>query len=82
MNKNNPWMNLALITQLGISMFIPIAGCFFLGRYLDARFETAPLFLFILTIMGVLAAFRNLFVLGTRAAQNKSKERDHDTNDE
>lgn len=80
MQKDNPWMNLALITQLGISMFVPIAGMFFLGRYLDSRFDTAPLFLFALTILGVLAAFRNLFVLGTRAAKNKAKEDDHESN--
>lgn len=80
MNKNNPWMNLALITQLGISMFIPIAGMFFLGRYLDSRLGTEPLLLFVLTILGVLAAFRNLFVLGTRAAKNKKKEDDHESN--
>ena len=78
MNKDNPWVNLALLSQIGISMFIPIAGCFFLGRYLDARFETQPMWLLIFTMIGVLAAFRNLFVLGTRAAQNKSKDKKDD----
>jgi F0F1-type ATP synthase assembly protein I len=74
MNRNNPWMNLALLTQLGLSMFLPIAGCFFIGRYLDQRFGTAPWLLLVMTVLGVMAAFRNLFVIGTRAAQNKDKD--------
>ncbi|MBF7096161.1 AtpZ/AtpI family protein [Alkalibacter mobilis] len=78
MNKKNPWANLALLTQLGISMFVPIAGCFFIGKYLDSRFGTGNLFLFIMTIMGVLAALRNMFVIGTRASRNNEKDSEED----
>lgn len=63
--------NLALITQIGFIMIIPIFGGVFLGHYLDTRFGTGSLFLFIFIIIGVISAFMNLFKLTIRKSKNK-----------
>lgn len=54
--------NLGLVTQIGLLMAIPIFLCVFGGIWLDERFGTSPLFLIIFILLGVAAAFRNLFV--------------------
>ncbi len=53
---------LAMVSQLGISMIVPIVLCLFLGRWLDQLLGTDFLVL-IFIILGILAAYRNLFVL-------------------
>lgn len=51
---------LALITQLGLNMLVPIVLCFFLGRWLDDVFHTGFL-LPVFIILGILAAYRNMY---------------------
>ena len=53
---------LSMITQLGITMLVPIVLCFFIGRWLDGIFGTKCIMI-IMTILGILAAYRNLFVI-------------------
>lgn len=53
---------LALLTQIGLLMAIPIFLSMFIGYWLDNRFGTSPLFLAIFILAGVYAAFRNLFI--------------------
>jgi len=65
-NKKSSLENLALITYLGVSMIVPIALSLFAGRWLDEKLGTGPLFLFIFVVIGTLAAFRNLYKIGTR----------------
>lgn len=54
---------LALLTQIGLAMLTPIIGCILLGHYLDEKLQTKVLFLIVFTILGVGAAFRNLFYM-------------------
>lgn len=65
---------LAMITQIGLSMLTPIFLCVFGGRWLDETFQT-KYWLIILLILGVLAAFRNVFYL-TKSFYAKDKERE------
>jgi F0F1-type ATP synthase assembly protein I len=65
--------NLALISQVGIMMIVPIFGCVWLGQLLDKKLGTGSLFLIVGIILGVGAAFRNLYQL----AMKKSKEYDN-----
>lgn len=44
-------------------MIIPIILCLFIGKWLDGKFGTNAIFLIIFIILGVLSAFRNLYVL-------------------
>ncbi len=57
---------LSLISQVGLMMAIPIIGCILFGTYLDHLLRTQVLFLIIFTILGTLAAFRNLYKLSQR----------------
>jgi F0F1-type ATP synthase assembly protein I len=63
---------IALITQIGISMIVPIILGIFIGRFLDNLIDTNNIFLFVFIIIGVGAAFLNLFKVGLRD-QDKRK---------
>lgn len=53
---------LVMVTQVGISMMTPILLCGVLGFYLDRWLATGYWFV-ILIILGILAAFRNVYLL-------------------
>lgn len=55
--------NLALISQVGIMMLVPIIGGVLLGAFLDRLAKTNGIFLIIFVLLGVGASFRNLYVL-------------------
>ncbi|MTI46870.1 AtpZ/AtpI family protein [Sporosalibacterium faouarense] len=65
-NKSNILKNLALVSQIGISMIVPILGGIFLGNFLDKKFGTGVIFLIILSIIGIMASFLNLFKMTTK----------------
>ena len=54
---------LGLITQIGISMIVPIFLCVLVGAWLDRLFSSSPLFLIIFVILGVGASFRTLYMI-------------------
>lgn len=66
--------NLSLLSQVGLLMAIPIIGCILLGHYLDTKFGTNVVFLIIFTVLGVLAAFRNLYVLFLKKIPAQKKD--------
>lgn len=53
---------LTMISQVGISMLVPIFLCLYIGIKLDGWFNTGYLFI-IFMLLGVLAAFRNVYLL-------------------
>ena len=57
---------LSMLTQVGISMFVPIFLCVLIGNYLDKITNLSPLFLIIFVILGVGAAFRTLYMMVTK----------------
>lgn len=72
--KTSSIENLALISQIGISMVIPIGMGLYIGKWLDDRLGTGPIFLFIFIIMGVVSSFMSLFKLTqTGLGQKKRK---------
>lgn len=62
-NKREIFNALSMITQIGISMLVPIVGCMLLGIFLDRKFETKVVFLIIFTILGVGASFRTFYMM-------------------
>ena len=64
--------NLALISQVGIMMLVPIVGGVLLGAFIDGYLKTNGIFLIIFILLGVGSAFRNLYVL----SKQKAKEYD------
>lgn len=72
--KSHPLQNLSLISYIGISMIVPIAGGLYFGRWLDNKFNTQPIFLFALIISGVIVAFINLFKVATRDIEKRKRK--------
>ncbi len=68
--QNNILQNLALLSQVGIMMIVPIIGGVFLGNWLDRKFGDGSIFLIICLLLGVGASFRNLYVLAIRQSKD------------
>jgi len=49
------------VSSLGTTMGVCIVGGFLLGRQLDIWFGTSPLWLILLTLLGVAASFKVMF---------------------
>lgn len=56
------WHSVMMISQVGITMLVPIFLCVYIGIKLDDWFGTDYLFI-IFVLLGVLAAFRNVYLL-------------------
>ena len=72
--KTSVLENLALISQIGISMIVPIIIGLYLGKWLDDRLGTGPIFLFIFIIVGIASAFMNVFKLTEREIRQKKRK--------
>lgn len=67
--RNLKYLN--LLSQVGLMMAIPIIACILFGNFLDSKWNTGVLFLVIFTILGVLTAFRNLYVFSLKYFEPK-----------
>lgn len=67
------YRSLALISQFGINMLVPIFLCMFLGIYIDGRLGTSY-FTILLFFVGTLAGFTGVYKLAKRIYRKK----DHD----
>ncbi len=65
---------LSLITQVALVMVIPIFASFFIGKFLDEYFDTGVIFMIIFILLGVGAAFRNLFKIVMKGAKDNGKD--------
>ncbi len=82
--------NLALVTQLGLSMALPIVAGVYLGSWLDGYFDTQPILLIVCLIIFSIGSFINLFKLAgikkkktvdiTEDKNNKSGEEEQNSN--
>lgn len=72
--KKSVHRTFALITQVGISMIVPIMLCTFLGAYIEKKFSF-PIFI-PLVILGVLAGFRNTYYLVKDVNEDPKDEED------
>ena len=64
------FMSLALISQFGITMIVPMAMMFAAGLLLD-RFLGTSCWAVLLFFAGALAGFRNIYVLARRVYSEK-----------
>lgn len=51
------------LSQVGITIVVTIGMCFFIGKWLDAKFNTDPILLIIFILLGIGASFRNLYMM-------------------
>lgn len=59
------YRSLAMISQFGINMIVPIVMCSFIGIFLDRIFDTSY-WMVLLFFVGALAGFRNVYVFARR----------------
>lgn len=69
-NQNAILKNLALLSQVGIMMLVPIFGGVLLGSWLDNKLGTGHILLIVCLILGVGASFRNLYMLSVRQGKD------------
>lgn len=69
--------HLGLAYRLTIEMFAAIAVCGYLGWWIDRAFETKPIFLMVLLILGVIAGLLN----AVRTAASLQFDGDHNADD-
>lgn len=73
--RKDVYTNFALLTQLGISMMVPIFLLLALGIFLENRFgifATIPCL-----ILGILAGCRNTYYLAVKANRQSEKEKEN-----
>lgn len=73
--RKSVYQSLAVITQFGVNMLVPIFMCSFAGRFLDEKFGTAYWFV-LLFFVGALAGFRNIFILARKIYEGDSSDED------
>ena len=68
------YRSLAMITQFGIHMIVPILMCGGLGLFLDQKLGTGYLAI-LLFFVGALAGFRNIYVFSKKIFSTGGKTR-------
>ncbi|MDO4343955.1 MAG: AtpZ/AtpI family protein [Eubacteriales bacterium] len=72
--KKDVYRNIAMITQLGISMLAPVILCVFIGYQLDRHFGWNTVL--VLLILGILAGCRNCWMLLQRLVPKDGKDKE------
>lgn len=60
----------AMVSSMGISMVLALVIAIAIGYYLDKWFQTSPVFFLIFMVLGIVAGFRNIYVLMKRAEKD------------
>lgn len=59
-----------MVSSMGISMVLALVIAIAIGYYLDKWFQTSPVFFLIFMVLGIVAGFRNIYVLMKRAEKD------------
>lgn len=77
MNKKYGFLaNFALVSQIGVTMVIPIVLGVWLGGIIDKKLGTGGLFLIILMLLGIASGFRNVYLLVYKQFEKKEDDKD------
>lgn len=72
-NKKNLLKSLGTVSSMGISVVVAIVIGIVIGRQLDKWFGTEPWFFFIFLFFGIVAGFRNIYILTKREINRNEK---------
>lgn len=75
MGKKSVLPLLSLISQVGITMLVCILGCMLLGNFIDEKTGMSPLWLIVFIVLGVGAAFRNLYFIIMKEVKKGEKDK-------
>ena len=73
--KRTVYHSLALITQFGINMLVPIFLCTFVGIFLD-RLCNTTFIVIILFFLGAAAGFRNVYIFAKKIYERPTERDD------
>ncbi|MCT4633535.1 MAG: AtpZ/AtpI family protein [Firmicutes bacterium] len=73
MKNFHMYKNLAILSQVGLTMIIPIFAGVYIGNWVDNKLGTR-VFLFVFIIIGVMTSFLNLYKLATRSAKDHKRK--------
>ena len=62
---------LSLISQLGIIVLVCVFGCFFLGKFIDSKFGTEPIFTLVFLLLGVASGFNSVYKVVRKYTKGK-----------
>ena len=79
--RKEVFRSLTMVTQLGVSVMVPIFMCLFAGIFLDEHLSTG-FFTIILLILGILAGGRNAYILAMNSIEREKKEDERARNEE
>ena len=66
---------LAVASTMGLSMALAIFIGYGAGWYLDKLFDTKPWLTYIFLIFGIIAGFKNIWVIGKRLQEMENKNK-------
>lgn len=72
-NREKPYKYLAMISQIGISVLVPVGIMIFIGKVLVFYFHTGNLLVIILAVLGIMAGLRNMYVIPLRMSERALK---------
>ncbi len=72
-SKFKMYENLVYLTQIGISMIIPILGGLFIGKFIDEKMGTTSIFMLTFIVLGVVVAFMNVYKMVMKGYRKKDK---------
>ncbi len=75
-NTKKVFKALTMITQIGISMMVPVFLCLMFGKWLDRLFHTQGIIL-VMLLIGIGAAFRNVYII-TKSFYAADMEKEHE----
>lgn len=84
--RKEVFRSLSMISQLGVSVMVPVFMCIFIGVMIDKHFGTSTLLVFL--ILGIGAGIRNAYIMAMKvlnenvrdkeeADRKKKEEREH-----
>ncbi len=65
-----------MVSSMGISFVLAIVIGVFIGLKLDKWLGTAPWFFFIFLLFGIIAGFRNLYIITKRVIKKDENSKD------
>jgi F0F1-type ATP synthase assembly protein I len=75
-NKSDLFRTLGVVSSMGMSFVLAIAIGVFIGLQLDKFFGTNHWFFFIFLLFGIVAGFRNLYIITKRVIKKDENSKD------
>ncbi len=73
---NKVFTTLALVSQIGLSMVVPIVLCTYVGTWLEGKFSFPFTIVFI--VLGILAGGRNVYALLQNSIKKESEGKENE----